>query len=109
MKIELLKPILDTPAGCLCCPSSEHTLCLQTRLYNGFGGWSITRNGALFYQAENNADFDGCKTVAEIEEIAKIDPDNDWRAELFLPLREATYQRHGDDKWMLVRVGEGFA
>jgi hypothetical protein len=48
-------------------------------------------------------------TVAQAEELAKADPDHDWRIVLHGPLRGMTYQRHGDTQWMLVEKNEGFA
>jgi hypothetical protein len=49
------------------------------------------------------------KSFRGFEEIAKKDPDHDWRHNLDLPLRSADYQRHGDGKWILLERGEGFA
>lgn len=109
MTIKYLPPIKDVPAGCLCCPSTEPVLCMKTVLYNGYGGWSITKNGAQYFTEDQNKDWSETKVMAEIEKEASQDPENDWRAELYLPLREATYQRQGEGKWMLVRTGEGFA
>lgn len=67
----------------------------------------ITKNGERFYQSEG-LDDDNVKTLQEIEDVAKLEPYNNWMAILFTPLRGAEYQRQ-NDKWVLVEQNEGFA
>jgi len=97
--------------GCLVCGGTEQILELDTRLYNGFGGWSVTKDGELFFQEDCSKDkkWEEWKQMAEIEEIAAKDPDHDWRAIFELPLRGGQYQRHGDNKWVLIESNQGFA
>ncbi len=108
-KVKLLPPIKGKHIGCLNCGGTEQKIPMRTRLYYGFGGWMITKNGKLFFMEENDREFSKCKTLSYIERRAKLEPNNDWRAHLDLPLRSAVYQRHGDSKWMLVESGIGFA
>lgn len=82
---------------------------MRTRIYNGFGGWSITKNGELVYMGPTDLDFDKYPTLMKFENMARKDPDQDWRAECYLPLRDATYQRQGVNEWVLVSSGQGFA
>lgn len=104
-----LTPIENTCISCLCCGSSAQHLSLDTVLYQGFGGWQITKNGELFFMSDGNEkDWDEFKTLAFIEEQAKNEPDADWRAICDTPLHGETYQRQ-DGKWVLVEQNEGFA
>ena len=104
-----LKPIKGGMAGCMNCGYTESILPMRTRLYHGFGGWLITRNGELYFLEDTGKEFKESKTLSFIERQAKLEPDADWRAKLNLPLRDATYQRQGKSKWVLIRRGQGFA
>lgn len=101
----LIKPKL---VGCPCCGSAETHLPMDTVLYNGFGGWTITKDGELFFIEDSNKEFEDFKTLEFIEEKAKHEPNHDWRAECFTPLHGETYQRQ-DGKWVLVEENAGFA
>jgi len=107
--IELLPPIKGGVSGCLNCGYTASILPMRTRLYYSFGGWTITRNGEPFFMDIVERRFDKYKTLTFIEKQARLDPTNDWRAELNLPLRSATYQRQGNNWWVLVERGRGFA
>ena len=89
---------------------AELQLDLDTILFNWFGGWSVRKDGELYYKDENPSFIQGdpIQLLVEIEQEAKKDPDHDWRAVLYLPLRGATYQRHGDDMWKLIEINRGF-
>jgi hypothetical protein len=47
--------------------------------------------------------------VAEVEKLAALDPDHDWRIVLFGPLHGEVYQRHGVGEWNLIEKNKGFA
>ena len=94
--------------GCLNCGGTEITLDLETRLYSGFGGWMVTVNGDLFYMQEQGKEYDEAKQLKDIETEAKERPNNDWRAEMDLPLRGGSYQRYRG-KWYLIESNQGFA
>ena len=59
--------------------------------------------------ADSGTDFDACKKLRAIEAEAALDPEHDWRVELDLPLRDAVWQRHGANEWVLIKTGQGFA
>ena len=105
----LLPPIAGGISGCLNCGYTEDILPMKTKLYNGFGGWDITKNGEHYFSEDVNKEYDEAKTLSYIERMAKLEPECDWRANLNLPLRSAVYQRHGKSKWVLVERGQGFA
>lgn len=97
--------------GCLHCGHTPPLLEMDTRLYNGFGGWQITRDGKIFFEEDPSSDkeWEEWKTLADIEKIAEKDPNSEWCAIVFLPLRGATYQRHPGEGWVLVETNQGFA
>jgi hypothetical protein len=105
----LLPAIKGGIAGCLNCGYTEDLLPMRTRLYQGFGGWMITKNGEIYFCESHKTEYDEAKTLSYIERRAKLEPECDWRANLDLPLRSAVYQRHGKSKWVLVERGMGFA
>lgn len=115
LNIDSVKPSFFLPAikggvsGCVNCGYTDDILPLDTRLYSGFGGWVISKNGFQFFRENANSEYDNSKPLSNIELIAKKEPNSDWRAHLDLPMRSATYQRQGDNKWILVERGEGFA
>lgn len=103
------KTIKGGVAGCVNCGCTESRLPMNTRLYNGFGGWMITKDDDVFFMEKVNTDFNKSKTLRYIEKQARLAPGCDWRAVLNLPLRSAVYQRQGNNKWMLIKKGMGFA
>lgn len=97
----------DGHKGCLCCPGPTDTLKMNTRMSNGFGGWTILKDGKLVYSEMK--DYDEAPTLQKFENMARREPESEWVAELYLPLRGATYQRHGRNMWVLVETNMGFA
>jgi hypothetical protein len=95
-------------AGCLCCQGAEKLLPLETVLYQGFGGWTITKDGELFFMDDTNKEWEDFKTLEWIEVQAKKFASCDWRAILDTPLLCEVYQRQRG-KWVLVEQNLGFA
>ncbi len=107
-----VKPLKkDIHHGRLNCGGTSENLDLETRLYNGFGGWQITKNGDLFFQEDCRQEkaWEENKQLSEFEKIAQQDPGHDWRAIFDLPLSGGQYQRHGENKWVLISSNQGFA
>jgi hypothetical protein len=94
--------------GCLCCGGTVTKLSMRTRMYNGFGGWSICKNGSMIF-CDQSGEYETAPTILKFEKMAREEPEEEWTAELYLPLRGATYQRHGYNMWVLVDSNEGFA
>jgi hypothetical protein len=101
------KPIVFR-GGCLCCPGSEGMLAMDTVLYNGFGGYTVERDGELFYMGDPNQKWERFKKLRTIEKVAACDPKHQWRVTLLNPLRGATWERHRG-KWHLIDTNMGFA
>lgn len=100
--------------GCGNCGGSEMrqkakekiTARMNTRIYGGFGGWTITKNGEVVYFPPDNKEWGDYPTLMKFENMARKDPDNDWRAELYTPMRGATYQRQGKNEWVLIATND---
>lgn len=95
--------------GCLCCGGTVTKLSMRTRLYNGFGGWTIVKDGTLFFMEDTHKEYYEAPTLLKFEKLAREEPESEWVAELYLPLRGATYQRHGYNMWVLIDSNPGFA
>lgn len=108
MEYEVKQPLKSVKHHCLCCDSAELHLDMDTVLYQGFGGWMVTKNGELFYMGDASGEWESFKKLSDIEKEAALDPDNDWQVICDTPLHGETYQRQGD-KWVLVEQNEGFA
>jgi len=94
--------------GCATCGYKPEVASLDMKIAVGFGDAYLSKNGKVVW-SEDCKDWKDCITVAQAEEIAKKDPNNDWKIVLYGALSEAVYQRQGDSLWVLVKVGQGFA
>lgn len=108
-KVKFLNPIKGGVHGCGNCGLTIEKLPMNTRLYNGFGGWMISIDGKHFFEESVDTEFEKSKTLMFVELAARKKPNRDYRAILNLPLRSAEYQRQGKNNWVLVRKGLGFA
>lgn len=101
--------IKSTGASCLCCETTTDILSLETKLYNGFGGWNVFKNGKIFFIDPMDAEWEDCKDLNHVESLIGEDSENEYIAHFYSPLREAIYQRHAKDVWVLIEKGPGFA
>ena len=103
------KPLETTSGGCLNCPPSYASIKMNTKIIVGFGDAQILKNGELIYNAPPNLEWEDAKTLMTFENMARKDPNHDWRYWYYAPLREALYQRQGRNEWVLIKTGLGFA
>ena len=102
-------PAVDGSIARLTCGAGARSdLSMDRTIAVGFGSAGYSRDGQCLWQ-EGGDEFEDCPTVADVEALAKADPDHDWRISFFAPLYEAEYQRQADGIWVLIRKGEGFA
>lgn len=95
--------------GCLCCPGNEDLLALDTVLYQGFGGFHVTRKDKIYYYPDSDLKWEEYKTLADIEkEIPKYSKLK-WEVVLNNPLRGGTWTRTKSDHWVLTDSNLGFA
>lgn len=97
-------PPLETFQHCASCPPRPSTADLDTPLAIGFGSVWVSRDEEPVWQGD-----DASKLLREFEQLAAADPDHDWRFGIDGPMYSCEYQRQGDDEWVLVERGEGFA
>jgi len=118
MKWKKHKPHLKPYIGCLNCgggemrynkDKNEIIASMKTRIYNGFGGWHIECNGEIIYMPPLNKEWKDFPTLMKFENMARKNPDNDWRAVAYLAMRGVTYQRQGTNRWVLIKSNQGFA
>lgn len=100
----------DVHQGCLCCPTPTTVANLNKGIAVGFGSAVCTRDGEEYYDGEAALQRDEePKTIGDMEAAAKLDPDHDWQICFHAPLHGETYQRHGDDTWVMIESNMGFA
>lgn len=92
--------------GCLNCPPTHKVAPMEMIIAVGFGDARITKDEETIFSEESDEDF---RSLEVFEEMAKQDPNHDWRAILNGPLRGRTYQRHGVAEWVLIYSNRGFA
>lgn len=107
-KWEKLKPIKGGPGGCGMCGYQYDVAPMNMLIAVGFGVANVKKDGVIIYD-ENCVEDENFWTVQDAENEAKKDPDHDWRILLDAPLSMREYQRQGENRWVLVRKGMGFA
>lgn len=109
MSYEKLKPIKGGYGGCLQCGYQYDVAPMDMVIAVGFGYAAVTKNEKEVYSEMGCNDKNELWTVQDAENLAKQDPDNDWRIHLIAPLSERHYQRQGENLWVLYEKGKGFA
>lgn len=105
-------PAVEHPgfrSGCLNCGPQPVTLPLDAYMSVGFGSCTVSEDGIGIYDEGQVSDLEDAPRLQKFEDMAKADPDHDWRCAFYGALSEAEYQRHGPENWVLIRKGEGFA
>jgi len=74
----------------------------------GFGIAQITKDSEVIYSEPSDDEGYTSPLLQVFEDMAKLDPDHDWRCLLYAPLRGEEYQRQGG-RWVLVDSNMGFA
>lgn len=93
--------------GCLHAPAVKVVAPMDLPIAVGFGEARITKDGAVVFDEADDAD--DFHYLQEFEDMARTDPDHDWRCILDAPLRSVRYQRHGENEWALIYSGPGVA
>jgi len=103
-------PAVEGSVACLTCGCGARSdLDMERIIAVGFGSSGYARDGETLWEEQMANEDEDWPTVADVEELAKADPERDWRIFFFAPLYEAEYQRQGEGLWVLVRKGQGFA
>jgi len=96
--------------GCLNCSTAQLEADLGTTICVGFGMAFITKDGEQIYDGERDLSVGNePKSLNHFEDMAKADPDHDWRFVRHGPMHGETFQRHDDGKWICIESNRGFA
>ncbi|MBU3949552.1 MAG: hypothetical protein KJ882_05105 [Proteobacteria bacterium] len=94
---------------CPLCGFKHTILPLEETIAVGFGNALLTKNSECIYSEIDARCCNDYLTVAQAEELADADPNQDWRIHLIAPFSELHYQRQGKRHWVLYEKREGFA
>ena len=110
MKWKKLKPYEgEVWQGCLNCPPVLRKAKMHMRIAVGFGMACVTKDDKIIFSESPEMDWKDIPTLMKFENMARKDPNHDWRAALNAPMRDRMYQRQGRNEWVLVKSGQGFA
>lgn len=73
----------------------------------GFGQAGIYKNGLEIYREDPDDESYGY--LSEFEEMAKLEPEAEWKCVIYGPLWGATWLRVGDNLWEQIESNRGFA
>jgi hypothetical protein len=104
---ELIKSVIDRTRRNWATMSDEH-LALEAVIGVGLGYAALTRDGLAVYE-ENGKRHCDLMTVAQAEELAQREPDQDWRIHLVAQLENRHYCRQGAGLWVLYQRGYGMS
>ena len=129
--MESLEPVKpeEIHIGCLNCSTAQRVAHMDTVICVGFGSAIVTCDGIMVYDGEAEyRDGKEPQTIRDMEVIAALQPERDWRVILYGPLHGETYQRQPitaelkcgplsdnhiseDSKfaWVMVESNRGFA
>ncbi len=104
------KPYEGKPhQGCLNCPPVTKKAKMYIPVSVGFGEASVTKDGEVIFRETPEIEWKDIPTLMTFENMARKDPEHDWRLTLYAPLRGRVYQRHGKTNWVLIESDKGFA
>ena len=111
MSVVKFLPGITGKAYCVCgCGYRPMHLDLSASPHPGFGCVRLERDGEPVYPwPDDNMDAAYDRVGMEYESVAAGNDDHDWRLHVDGPLSDYTYQRQGENLWVLVRQGLGFA
>jgi len=111
MTFEKLPPLKkgELHIGCLNCSSAALVAPMDMLIAVGFGAAFVTKNDEIIYNERYAGEDEEYWTTQDAENLAKLDPDNDWRIVKHGPLHGETFQRQGENNWVCVESNEGFA
>lgn len=69
----------------------------------------IKKNGQIVYLSVGDEPYNEAPTLMKFENMARKEPNCDWRYWHLTGLHDELYQRHGRNYWPLVKSGLGYA
>ena len=102
-------PPVEGSVACLTCSSgADETLSMNKLLFIGFGWAGYSADGETIWEEHPEDDFCHAPTVGDVDYLASLEPQKDWRICLCAAHYNAEYQRQ-DGQWALISKGRGFA
>ena len=102
-------PHVKGSIACLTCGSgADEVLSMERVLLVGFGSAGYSVDGESIWDEHADDDFPSAPTAGDVDYLASLEPDRDWRIYFCAPLYESEYQ-YQDGHWVLIRKGRGFA
>ena len=90
-------PAVEGSVACFTCGAGARSdLHMEHRIAVGFGSAGYQKDGVTLWQDDMVDSYEDARTVQDVEDMAKQDPDHDWRIFFFAPLYEAIYQRQDE-------------
>ena len=110
MGFDKLLPVDKIHIGCLNCSTSARIAPMDMWIAVGFGDAHVSKDDEIVYsESEALRKKRVLWTIKRAENLARKDPDHDWRIVKYGPLHGETFQRQGKNKWVCVESNRGFA
>jgi len=93
--------------GCLVCSTATDSITMRRRVAHDSD--TITRDGVMVYVGDIDDKCAECPTLMRFENMARKDPDHDWRYEHYTDMHGEIFQRHGRNEWVLIESNQGWA
>jgi hypothetical protein len=87
---------------------SDQCLAPEAPIGVGIGYAALTRDGEAVYEEDGRQQRE-LMTVAQAEELARREPERDWRIHLVAQLENRHYRRQGAGLWLLYKRGYGMS
>lgn len=80
---------------------------LDMLISSGYGYAGLRKDGVEVYKETYGEGHWDVWSVEDVENIAKDDPEHDWRIIIVAPTHNEVYQRQGENNWALIEHGDG--
>jgi hypothetical protein len=82
---------------------------MDMKIAVGFGFAQASKGDEVIFTETPNMEWEDCMSVGQLEELAAVDPEHDWRFTKDGPLHGETFQRQGPGLWVCIESNQGFA
>lgn len=105
--MEYLPPLKAQIRGCMNCGYTTEKMPLRYRMENyHFDSDSVFHDDKMVFNTFNLKDGKAVRLQRFENHARKLG--GDWQLHIDRAMRNAVYQRQGEDNWVLVKVGNGF-
>lgn len=86
----------------------DRVLAPEATIGVGIGYAALTRDGETVYEEDHTGES-APMTVAQAENLARREPDRDWRIHLVAQLEDRHYRRESAGRWVIYERGYGLS